>query len=36
VQLWRNEQVKTLIRRKRRMIAPPYQRAVTLLGGQFE
>src|SRR5712692_7848569 len=27
---------QTLIRGKRRMIAPPYQRAVTLLGGQFE
>src|SRR6266851_7773278 len=27
---------QTLIRGKRRMIAPPYQRAVTLLAGQFE
>ena len=27
---------QTLIRGKRRMIAPSYQRAVTLLGGQFE
>ena len=27
---------QTLIRGKRRMIAPPYQRAVALLAGQFE